>query len=1036
MASPREVAAGQHRRDAGALSRSERRRASRGKESRSPPAGDVRRSPGAPTRIAAFAANIVESSWLAALAIVPSFLNLYSHWTFEEDKVLLLRSLAILMAAGMVVWIGAAGRGALTWSGRPVWRLPLVAPVLALAGIQLISTLASIAPLDSFWGAYVRNHGTYTWLAYVAIFLAGPLVCRGRGRVDRVVDAVLIGSLPPSLYAVLQHFGIDLIHWTSEMTERVGSTLGNPIFLGALIIMVVPLTLARLFGACAEAHATVRSTPNRFAGLVRAAPYLALLVLQLLAVLFTQSRGPVVGLAFGLGYFILLAAARQGVRWPVFALVALLALATLGQRLDTPLRSGMESLGRLGDLFDLQRGTGKSRTLLWEGATELLGESPVRTMIGFGPETLRLAFYHVYPPELLRYERRDATPDRIHNETLDALVMTGAFGAIAELALFVCCFYYGLRWLGLVTSRAERNGFVASVVAGGAAGAILPYLLTRRLHFSPLGLSLGIAVALVGHGAWCVLRRPPDVPRALRSSDLLLAGLCAGILAHFVEIQVGVATCATRLYFFTYASLMLVIGVWASTPIQQREAAGGDTAEDVPILPPPEPVTMGAVVGLLLATLIFDFFSATDLRLHGATLTGFLLAPWLFGAALLWEEASRGWEAPAWANGLGKYAGASISLGVLSVIADELWRRSTPDRAESPATMVYRVGLHLADHVSLFYAFVLIGIVFLAAALARQYRPEQNRGAAGWRPLAQAVPFLAGSALIASTNLSLSRADSFAKLGETYEHRGRWSESVYAHEEALRRWPSQDAYAINLTRALVGRMLETGSRNLQRLDADAARAAGVMEAAARAHPLDPYLPTNLARVYRDWAELGDPADRTHRLDLAAAAYERALVLKPRDAPLWNDFAAFRIARGELDKGLEAIAHSLEIDGRFPDTYCLRGDSYLQHQRYEEALADYDRAVEVDPKSLPGWTGKAIALARLGRTDDAATAAARARELSPDDLGGHRGLAALYEQTGQLGDALAEARKALALAEPAERPALQALVLRLENQGAR
>ena len=329
MASRRDAAKAQGS-NAGARGRSERRRALKRQEARSSPTGDPRRSSGAPTRVGAFAANIVENGWLAALAIVPSFLNIYTERTFEEEKVLLLRSLAILMTAGMVVWIAEAGRGALTWSGRPLWRLPLVAPVLALAGLQLVSTLASIAPHDSFWGAYVRNHGTYTWLAYVMIFLAGPLSCRGRARVDRVVDAILIGSVPPSLYGVLQHFGIDLIRWTGEeMTVRVNSTLGNPIFLGALIVMVVPLTVARLIGACAAARATIHSTPgtNRVVALARAAPYLALLSLQLLAVLYTKSRGPVVGLAFGLTYFILLAAALRRVRWPVFALAALLALA-------------------------------------------------------------------------------------------------------------------------------------------------------------------------------------------------------------------------------------------------------------------------------------------------------------------------------------------------------------------------------------------------------------------------------------------------------------------------------------------------------------------------------------------------------------------------------------------------------------------------------------------------------------------------------------------------------------------------------------
>src|SRR6266542_4829869 len=166
--------------------------------------------------------------------------------------------------------------------------------------------------------------------------------------------------------------------------------------------------------------------------------------------------------------------------------------------------------------------------------------------------------------------------------------MTGVFGAIAELTVFVCCFFYGLRWLGLLTSRAERNGFVATILVGASAGAVLAYQLIRRLHFSPLGLTLGIGVALLGHAAWCALwRRPPDPPRPLPPRYLVLAGICAGILAHFVEIQVGIAICATRLYFFTYVSLALAIGL--SVTVQQRKVATSDTAEDLSILAPREP---------------------------------------------------------------------------------------------------------------------------------------------------------------------------------------------------------------------------------------------------------------------------------------------------------------------------------------------------------------------------------------------------------------------------------------------------------------
>src|SRR6266498_3002321 len=97
MASSRDSAKAQ--RNAGTRSRSERRGALKRKESRASPGEDPRRSAGIPTRLGAFGVNILECAWLTALAVVPSFLNLYSEWTFEEEKVLVLRSLAILMTA-------------------------------------------------------------------------------------------------------------------------------------------------------------------------------------------------------------------------------------------------------------------------------------------------------------------------------------------------------------------------------------------------------------------------------------------------------------------------------------------------------------------------------------------------------------------------------------------------------------------------------------------------------------------------------------------------------------------------------------------------------------------------------------------------------------------------------------------------------------------------------------------------------------------------------------------------------------------------
>ena len=46
--------------------------------------------------------RIIEAGWLAALIVIPLFFNMYSRRSFEADKLLLLRSIATVMA---VAWI-------------------------------------------------------------------------------------------------------------------------------------------------------------------------------------------------------------------------------------------------------------------------------------------------------------------------------------------------------------------------------------------------------------------------------------------------------------------------------------------------------------------------------------------------------------------------------------------------------------------------------------------------------------------------------------------------------------------------------------------------------------------------------------------------------------------------------------------------------------------------------------------------------------------------------------------------------------------
>ena len=94
---------------------------------------------------------------------------------------------------------------------------------------------------------------------------------------------------------------------------------------------------------------------------------------------------------------------------------------------NTPLSSlrSLPYVGRLGRVFETEAGTGKVRVLIWEGALKLIGSDPMRAIVGYGPETMHVAYNPYYPPELAYYEARNASPDRSHNETFDALVIGG-----------------------------------------------------------------------------------------------------------------------------------------------------------------------------------------------------------------------------------------------------------------------------------------------------------------------------------------------------------------------------------------------------------------------------------------------------------------------------------------------------------------------------------------------------------------------------------------------------------------------------------
>lgn len=210
-------------------------------------------------------------------------------------------------------------------------------------------------------------------------------------------------------------------------------------------------------------------------------------------------------------------------------------------------------------------------------------------------------------------------------------------------------------------------------------------------------------------------------------------------------------------------------------------------------------------------------------------------------------------------------------------------------------------------------------------------------------------------------------------LGRVFESRGQLDQAVAAYEEAARldpSWPAPRVAALALQlrkgdvdgslaglRALSGELkasaeaqLLLGKLLLRKEDAESAMTALALAAAA------------LPGLAEAQAAHGSAAYNVGELTLAADAYGRAVKLDPDNLAYLSNYGLFLGYDGRLDEGLAVL---LDLTGRpgyaDPGGFINLGWVYRNFRppRVTEAVAAYDRALELDPKSGQAALGAAL-----------------------------------------------------------------------------
>jgi tetratricopeptide (TPR) repeat protein/O-antigen ligase len=269
--------------------------------------------------------------------------------------------------------------------------------------------------------------------------------------------------------------------------------------------------------------------PSRLSLSIAAVASGAAALLMIVACVFTQSRGPLLGLGAGLFVFFSLllwiALRRAGasgatrlagrlrillLSWVAITLLtaAFLAAFNLSQAPFFERLRTVPYLGRLGTLLEVDSGTGLVRRLIWAGdahgggAIGLITSNPLRTLIGWGPESMFVAFNPFFPPSLSNVEARGASPDRSHQAILDELVTRGLIGLSSYLFLLLSFATLCVRLMRRSTSWGWQVFFVAMLTAvvctfvEGLTG--IPIVATLMMFWITLALTVA-GGALDGH---------------------------------------------------------------------------------------------------------------------------------------------------------------------------------------------------------------------------------------------------------------------------------------------------------------------------------------------------------------------------------------------------------------------------------------------------------------------------------------------------------------------------------------------------------
>ncbi|MCA2656464.1 tetratricopeptide repeat protein [Microcystis sp. M061S2] len=153
--------------------------------------------------------------------------------------------------------------------------------------------------------------------------------------------------------------------------------------------------------------------------------------------------------------------------------------------------------------------------------------------------------------------------------------------------------------------------------------------------------------------------------------------------------------------------------------------------------------------------------------------------------------------------------------------------------------------------------------------------------------------------------------------------------------------------------------------------------------------------------------------RLKRYDEGLAAITQAINLAPR-AAWYGNRGVLYYNQQKYELALSDYTKAIEINPNYANAYYNRGNLYSNQQKYELALSDYSKAIEINPNDAYAYVSRGNLYSDLRKYDLALSDYSKAIEINPNDANAYYNRGILYYNQQKYELALSDYSKAIEL----------------------